>query len=95
MPPCRIETTSSSETGGKSTEADEIPMSSTESENGHCPIIVQLSKELIGQHCGELLLNYSQSVGHGSIFGIVVQQTEVSVFVIHVYQMLFIMFSMF
>lgn len=77
-----IEITSGSETRGKSAETDEIPTSSTASENGHCPIIAQLSEKLIGQHCGELLLKYSQSIGYGSIFGMVVQQTQVSVFVI-------------
>lgn len=84
MPPCRIEITSSSKTRGKLAEPDEIPTSSTASENRHYPIISQLSEEMIGQHCGELLLKYSQSIGHGSIFGIVVQQTQVS-FAVHVH----------
>lgn len=84
MSPCRIEITSSSKPRGKLAEPDEIPTSSTASEIGHRPIITQLSEEMIGQHCGELLLKYSQSIGHGSIFGIVVQQTEVS-FVVHVH----------
>ncbi|XP_061184699.1 uncharacterized protein LOC133192713 [Saccostrea echinata] len=40
---------------------------------------VHLSPALIGQHCGKLLLSYTQSFGHNFINGIVVQQTQVTI----------------
>ena len=66
----------SSKTRGKTTE---IEVSSTTSKGQKRKMsLLQLSEKVIGQHCGELLFNYSQSIGHGYIFGIVVQQTQVS-----------------
>lgn len=67
----------SSKTRKKTAEIDQAEVSST-SKQEHNQSITQLSENLIGQHCGELLFKYSQSIGHSSIFGIVVQQTQVS-----------------
>nr|XP_022303302.1 uncharacterized protein LOC111110929 isoform X2 [Crassostrea virginica] len=69
----------SSKTRRKTTEIEVHEVSSTTSKGQQSKMsILQLSEKVIGQHCGELLFNYSQSIGHGYIFGIVVQQTQVS-----------------
>ncbi|XP_065932032.1 uncharacterized protein [Magallana gigas] len=80
--PMNTESPPSSKTRKKTAEIDQAEVSST-SKQEHNQSITQLSENLIGQHCGELLFKYSQSIGHSSIFGIVVQQTQlVAVFLI-------------
>ena len=79
MPVSTYDSPPSSKTRRKTTEIEIHEVSSTTSKRQQSKkSILQLSEKVIGEHCGELLFNYSQSIGHGYIFGIVVQQTQVS-----------------
>ena len=80
MPVSTYDSPPSSKTRRKTTEIEVHEVSSTTSkrQQSKMSIFSHLSEKVIGQHCGELLFNYSQSIGHGYIFGIVVQQTQVS-----------------
>ena len=81
MPVSSNDSPTSSKTRRKTAEIEVHEVSSTTSKGQQSKMsLLQLSEKVIGQHCGELLLNYSQSIGHGSIFGIVVQQTQVNSF---------------
>lgn len=68
-----------SNTKGKTIGANNPEVSSTtaKKEQVH-KTVSRLSEKNIGQHCGKLLFKRDQSIDYNSVFGIVVQQTQVS-----------------
>ncbi|XP_062613979.1 uncharacterized protein LOC134275718 [Saccostrea cucullata] len=63
---------------GNNSDSPEVPSSSTQDRDLHHDVL-QLSDNLIGKHCGELLLKFGESIHCNSVFGIVVQQTYVTI----------------